>query len=76
MAINRLDNGRYTCTSDYELVCDVCGEVGVSQGTFSECVDYAKENKWKSKSYRTKDSFRRYQWTHYCKDCKRRLTQP
>jgi hypothetical protein len=69
MSINRLEHTRYTRASEFELICDVCGEVGVSQGSFKDCVAYAKENKWKSKATRTTNSFARFQWVHYCEDC-------
>ncbi len=70
MSLNRIEHTRYTRASEFELVCDICGDVGISQGSFQDCVKFAKKNKWKSKSYRTNDSFARYKWTHYCPKCK------
>ena len=70
--INQLtdgDYGRHFRGRAYELFCDICGEIGVRQETFKECVDYAKKNKWKSKSIRTKDSYQRYLWCNYCPKC-------
>lgn len=62
--------GRHYRGKSYELLCDQCGEVGVFEDTFNSCVEYAKDNKWKSKSVRTKDQYQRYIFSHYCPKCK------
>jgi hypothetical protein len=57
--------------SSFELVCDICGDIGISHDSFANCVKFAKVNKWKSKSFRTTDRFQRYKWAHYCAKCKK-----
>lgn len=52
----------------FELICDQCGAVGVKEGTFQECVDFAKKWKWQSKSVRT-NGYPRFIWSHLCRKC-------
>lgn len=73
MSLVKLDQDRYTKSEVYQLACDVCGDIG-EIGSFKDCVKWAKDNRWKSKSHRTKDSFNRYIWTHYCGECKHEIS--
>lgn len=53
-----IERQRDTCA----LVCDDCGEE-IEFDTFQECVDYKKENGWKS----VKDCYGN--WQDICPDC-------
>ena len=62
----------WTKNAPYELFCDKCGKIGLSDAAFKDCVDFSRKNKWKSVSVKT-NSYPRFLWAHYCRKCKTEL---
>jgi len=46
----------------WEITCDDCGEFEEVEGDFQDCLNFLKEEKWRT----TKDEG---DWVHYCPDC-------
>lgn len=64
-----INDNDYSKKALYTLICDACGRVGRSQGTFAECKQACIDKGWKYKSIRTKSEAERYLWSHVCKVC-------
>jgi hypothetical protein len=46
----------------FNLICDICGRLEYAIPTFSEAVDFKRDNDWKSEKYEG-------EWQDICPEC-------
>lgn len=63
MSIDKLKHDYQFDESTFEIVCDDCGKSEEVEGQFQDCLDFMKENNWRS-VYDEGD------WYNYCPGCK------
>ena len=62
MSIEKIRWDRDGFDEAFEITCDECGECEEIDGDFNECIDWTKENGWKT----VKEG---RDWCNYCPEC-------